>query len=144
MNNRPDGSRIVRRDYEDGDKVAYEQPRKTAFSVQFFRDGAVAAADRFKLWVESDAGLLAAEGALRDPGANPRWPQPGTQMWVEVPIEVRRLDDIIKDKWEERALIDLVCHYTDTETHDDRAPETVQLTTSVDDVTLVNRELTKP
>lgn len=141
----PEG-RAIRADDEDGDATVYAQHRIYRYSVQWYREGAVAAADRFALWAESDPGILAAQGALRDtPPDNeePLWPA-GTRMGVLLPIEVRRFDDTVKDSWEERALVNLRCRYVDTARYPDRAPDEAEVTIAVGGVTVFDGVVARP
>ena len=80
----------------DGDRAIVSTPRAAAYSVQFYRPGAVAAARRLTDWAESPDGLAAAALA-------------GFQ--VDFPLTLRRLDLIVGDGFEERAQIDLTVHY---------------------------------
>ena len=101
----PYGGLIIGSDRKDGDERAYVHHRRALYSVQFFRKGAVAAAHRFSSWAETDGGLLAAEGGTRDVpprGEDPAWPN-GIQVRLDFPIAVRRIDEIVKDGFEERA-----------------------------------------
>ena len=72
-------------------QVTAVQFYRTRFSLQFYRDGAVALAFRWRTWAESEVGVARA-AAL------------GFQSVF--PLAVRRLDSIIADLFEERALIE--------------------------------------
>ena len=110
----PEPSRINQAVYEHGDEgyyTAYEQYRRATYSVQFYRDGAVEAAQNLSFWVETDEGLLAAEGGLRDQADPPAWPH-GQQIRVDMPLSYRRLDPLDKDTLEERTQIDFTALYS--------------------------------
>ena len=125
----PYGGLIIGSDRKGGDERGYVHHRRALYSVQFFRKGAVAAAHRFSRWAETDAGLLAAEGGIRDAppeGEDPAWPD-GLQVRLDFPIRVRRIDEIVKDGFEERAGFELSIRYADTFTHPDRGVDSVPL-----------------
>lgn len=85
---------------------------RARYSVQWYRQGAVAAARRFRLWAGSELGLSHAEdGDFR----------------LQFPIRLRRLDSIVPDQLEERVQTDLVVDYTE---------KTTQLTGWVDEFEL--------
>ena len=126
----PYGGLIIGSDRKDGDERAYVHHRRALYSVQFFRKGAVAAAHRFSSWAETDGGLLAAEGGTRDVpprGEDPAWPN-GIQVRLDFPIAVRRIDEIVKDGFEERAGLELAMRYADTFTEPDIGVDSVPLT----------------
>ena len=82
------------RDTEDMTDTAYW--KTTVFSLQFYRENAVQAARRFVDYLESDAGILAEAAA---------------GFRIERPHEVRRLDVVVDDRFEERAVIELKVKY---------------------------------
>ena len=100
--------RVTKRDVDDGDGIWNLQYKMATYSVQFYGAGAAEAASRLCGWIESDAGLLAADGALWSTTGH--WPD-GTAMRIDVPVEWKRLDGIVDDDWEQRALINLPCRY---------------------------------
>ena len=125
--------RVFGHDGERGDIRYQSQYRQATFSVQFFslsgdhrkQEGHPSASDlaaRLCLWSGSDEGLLAAEGALRDPvaeGNTPAWPN-GTNMRLDHPLSWERMDgfdfgqqgrDTSTDSWEERAYVEMTCRY---------------------------------
>ena len=138
--------RAIPRDEDDGDTIANHQHRIARYSIQFFGKGAVAAADRFVAWAESDEGILAAQGALRDsvPEGQKLWPD-GTRMGVILPLDpVMRLDGIIDEKWEERTQVNMECRYISAFRHSDRAPERVPMTILQGDVTVLDAIIERP
>lgn len=66
--------------------------RESTWSVQFFRAGAVEYAQRFRDWTTTPLGVLAAERL---------------HLTMRSANEVRRIDHIVSDTWEERASLDL-------------------------------------
>jgi len=94
-----DGYPAVR--YDTNGLATIATPKTSLYSVQFYRAGAIAAAEAFEAWVESPLGLDAATEA-------------GFQ--IEFPLELRRLDTLISDVSEERVGIDLTVHWVNTRT----------------------------
>lgn len=93
--------------------VRYQQPngsvtnvsyRRAAFSLQFYRKGAVERAQAFCLYAESENGLI--------DQADYGWRVAG------LPLEYSRLDGIMGDAFEERAVIELAIDHTVTTTQD--------------------------
>ena len=89
--------------------VRYQQPydetvsmivyRRAEFSLQFYRDDATDRARAFVRFSESENGLTAAEdGEFR----------------IVAPLSVQRLDVVLGEKWEQRALVSLSVDYADT------------------------------
>ena len=79
--------------------------RRSSFSLQFYRKGAMQLAQDFCIYAESEDGLTIAE----DGGF--RVVQHPTLTWD-------RVDDIIGDGYEERALVNLMVDYAVTSTQD--------------------------
>ena len=104
------------------DAVSQWQYKTATYSVQFFREGASEYAARLCLWAESDDGLLAQEGALRNPG----WPD-GTTMRLTERLSWTRIDALHDDDWEERSVVEMSCRYVAQFTATDTSPDTVQI-----------------
>ena len=117
----------------DDDRLAYpiryQQPydetvstltyRRAAYSLQFYRDGAVDHARRFVRYAESENGLTFAEDGWpldddgnKDPAATDadRFPFRVVQT---PPLSVQRLDVPVGEQWEQRALVALSVDYAD-------------------------------
>ena len=74
--------------------VRYVQ--SATYSVQWYRDGARAAGDRFKAWAESTAGVTESERlGFRYMGCG----------------DIRQIDDIVSDAYEERCGVDIEVVY---------------------------------
>ena len=94
--------------------VRYQQPdetvttltyRRASYSLQFHRDGAVDLARAFVRFAESENGLTAAEdGDFR--------------VVQSPPLSVQRLDVVLGDSWEQRALVSLSIDYADLSNQD--------------------------
>ena len=69
--------------------------RRAMYSVQWYREGAVAAADRFQLWANSSLGTMAAQEAG----------------FALDEIHLRQLNEPISQAWEERAQADVTLDY---------------------------------
>ena len=86
----------MRRAYPDlrqaADGTVTTTQRRTMYSVQWYRAGALDLAREFAAWAENELGLAEAERI-------------GVR--VVFPLEVRRLDEIVADSFEERAQLDL-------------------------------------
>ena len=103
------------RDENEGWRIWTVQYRVAIFSVQFFSQpdgGAVESAARFCLWCGSDDALIAAEGGIDAPliDGEPAWVG-RPEMRIELPLAYEQIDDIDDEQWEERALVNLRCHY---------------------------------
>ena len=107
--------------YREADATALNGIRETTtqiwdamLSVQFYRKGALATAQRFASWVNTPDGLLWERRLGREAPAAPddEW---GDAPWYasiqQDTIAYRRLDEVIADKWEERAVLDLRVRY---------------------------------
>ena len=105
------------------DSVAQWQYKTATYSVGFFREGASERAARLCLWAESDDGLLAQEGALRDPG----WPA-GTAMRIPSRLSWTRIDALHDDDWEERAVVEMPCRYLAQYVASDVSPDHASFT----------------
>ena len=108
------------------DAVSQWQYKTATYSVQFFRDGASERAARLCLWSESDDGLLAQEGALRDSRTPPGWPN-GTRMRLSSRLSWTRIDALHDDDWEERALVEMPCRYVAYYQAADVSPDRVSI-----------------
>ena len=112
--------------------VRYQQPgdelvttmtyRRAAYSLQFYRDGAVDLARAFVRYAESENGLTAAEDGrliIAEDGRVVDTVNDGGFRVVQTPpLSVRRLDDIVGDDLQERALVNLSIDYADTSNQD--------------------------
>ena len=108
--------------------VRYQQPgdemtttvsyRRAAYSLQFYRDGAVDLARAFLRFAESEIGLTVAEDGILRRDANGdvigAALDGGFRVVQTPPLSVQRLDEITGDEFEERALVDLLIDYADT------------------------------
>ena len=75
--------------------------RRAAFSLQFYRKDSMELADAFVIYAESENGLTMAED--------------GEFAVVQVPaLSWERIDDIIGDAYEQRALVNLMIDYART------------------------------
>ena len=136
-------SRVIGNDGDRGDLRYQAQYRTAEYSVQFFSadashahrgasdPGAMDLAARLCLWVESDDGLISAEGGLKDPG----WPA-GTEMRLDHPLSWERMDDIESETYEERALVRMRCRYVAWYAADDRGVERFEATLVEDGTTV--------
>ena len=86
--------------------------------MQFYRDGAVDLARAFVRFAESEIGLTMAEDGILRRDANGDVIGPaldgGFRVVQTPPLSVRRIDGVIADEFEERALVDLLIDYADT------------------------------
>ena len=114
VSDQPQGATFGRDDYE-GWRRYTAQYRIAVFSVQFFSQpdgGAVERAARLCLWAGSDDALTSAEGGIDAPeiDGEPAWVG-RPEMRLELPLSYEQIDDIDDEQWEERALVNLRCHY---------------------------------
>lgn len=81
---------------EDNGQTVTQNWYRATFSLQFYRKGAVDRARRFRMWAESELGLMAADDS---------------NFRVVFPLTVQRLDLPVEAAIEERALIDFAVDY---------------------------------
>lgn len=95
VNERRDGVPPTRHVYDDDagtvNGTSYVS-RESVWSVQFYRTGAVVRAQQFRDWTTTPLGLMAARAR---------------SLTMRAANEIRRIDQIISDTWEERAGLDL-------------------------------------
>ena len=108
------GQVFGRDDYE-GRRRQEAQYRSALFSVQFFSEpngGAIDHAARLCLWAGSDDALTSAEGGVDPPmlGSEPAWTG-RPEMRLDLPLSYDQISDIDDEAWEERAVINMRCHY---------------------------------
>ena len=90
----------ITRYFADTENTTSLSYRRGDFSVQFYRTGASNRARNFCIWAESEVGLTVSddyEFKVVFPAGGLNW---------------QRLDDILGDSFEERAIIDLQIDYT--------------------------------
>ena len=83
--------------------------------MQFFSKpdgGAIDHAARLCLWAGSDDALTAAEGGIDPPmlETGPAWTG-RPEMRLDLPLSYDQINGIDDDEWEERAVINMRCHY---------------------------------
>ena len=83
----------------DGTTINNVSNRRATYSVQFFRKGAVDYARTFCIYAETEQGLT----DQRDAG-----------FFFQAPLDYSRLDDIVGDGYEERAVVELELNYAVT------------------------------
>ena len=109
-----DGGPIRRQSGENTPTLTY---RTVTYSVQWYRDGAVALSEAFEAWAESELGLLEAEKL---------------GFRVAFPLQFRRLDPPIGDALEQRMQLDLGIHYADIRTQRTGIIDTIEVDLSQD------------
>ena len=79
-----------------GGRTRTMQHRRADYSVQFYREGALDFAEWFCSYAEAEVGVTDAEDLT---------------IRLATPLEYERLDDIVGDSYEERAIVDLGVFY---------------------------------
>ena len=98
--------------------------RDDTYSIQFFREGAAAAAQRLRLWTSSPEGRLEMERMGWDEDAEKRV---FTATFLRC-SDVRRLDAVTPGEWEQRAGLDISIRIVDYQTQYFPAVGTVDFT----------------
>ena len=108
-----DDQKMFQSIYSEHDNILYQRDaRRAFFSVQFYRAGAMDAADRFAAWGESEVALDEAQ-------------KRHFTLWKLMPI--RRIDRIITSANQERAGIDALVDYWCDTRHDPGIAEHVPI-----------------
>ncbi len=101
---------------------------EATYSIQFYREGANATAERFVEWLDTPLAKLEEDRVL--PEFN------GARFRVENPLTMRNVAEIITDEFEERIAIDLTIGYLRPASQDVGRVEEVPLEVNDDEVSI--------
>ena len=112
------------RDTADGVRADLSITHRAVYSIQFYRAGANATAERFVEWLDTPLAKLEEDRVL--PEFN------GARFRVENPLTMRNVAEIITDEFEERVAIDLTIGYLRPASQDVGRVERIPLAVDAD------------